>query len=105
MKMNLKILTRMRFPSSSEGKESVCNVRDLALILGLGRDRIYLGILLVFPSNTRLPTPVFWPGEFQGLYSPWGRKESDTTEQLSFHFTSCGLKRMFLSLFAETCAT
>ena len=24
--------------------------------------------------------PVFWPGEFHGLYSPWGRKESDTTE-------------------------
>ena len=19
-----------------------------------------------------LPTPVFWPGEFHGLYSPWG---------------------------------
>ena len=31
----------------------------------------------------RLPTPVFWLGEFQGLYSPWGCKESDTTEQLS----------------------
>ena len=31
----------------------------------------------------RLPPPVFWPGEFHGLYSPWGRKESDTTEQLS----------------------
>ena len=31
----------------------------------------------------RLPTPVFWPGEFHGLYSPWGCKESDTTEQLS----------------------
>ena len=29
------------------------------------------------------PTPVFWPGEFHGLYSPWGRKELDTTEQLS----------------------
>ena len=28
-------------------------------------------------------TPVFWPGEFNGLYSPWGRKESDTTERLS----------------------
>ena len=28
-------------------------------------------------------TPVFWPGEFHGLYSPWGHKESDTTEQLS----------------------
>ena len=30
----------------------------------------------------RLPTPVFQPGEFHGLYSPWGPKESDTTEQL-----------------------
>ena len=25
-------------------------------------------------------TPVFWPGEFHVLYSPWGRKESDMTE-------------------------
>ena len=31
----------------------------------------------------RLPTPVFWPGEFHGLYSLWACKESDTTEQLS----------------------
>ena len=31
----------------------------------------------------RLATSVFWPGEFHGLYSPWGHKESDTTEQLS----------------------
>ena len=38
----------------------------------------------------RLPTPVFWPGEFYGLYSPWGHKASDTTEQLS------------LSLFLQT---
>ena len=30
-----------------------------------------------------LPTPVFWPGEFHGQYSPWGHKESDVTEQLS----------------------
>ena len=34
------------------------------------------------------PTPVFLPGEFHGQkslvsYSPWGRKESDTTEQLT----------------------
>ena len=37
----------------------------------------------------RLPTQVFWPGEFHGLYSPWGRKESDMTEwlSLSFHFS------------------
>ena len=35
-----------------------------------------------------LPTPVFWPGEFHGLYSSWGRKESDMTERFSLHFTS-----------------
>ena len=33
-----------------------------------------------------LPTPIFWPGEFHGLYSPWGRKESDTTEWLSLSY-------------------
>ena len=31
---------------------------------------------------------VFWPGEFLGLYSPWGHKESDTNKRLSLHFTS-----------------
>ena len=31
----------------------------------------------------RLPTPVFWPGEFHGLCSWWDHKESDTTEPLS----------------------
>ena len=31
----------------------------------------------------RLPTPVFWPGEFHRLYRPWGRKELDMTERLS----------------------
>ena len=31
----------------------------------------------------RLPTPVFLPGEFHGLYSPWGCKQLVTTEQLS----------------------
>ena len=34
-----------------------------------------------------LPSPVFLPGEFHGQrsfvgYSPWGHKESDTTEKL-----------------------
>ena len=28
----------------------------------------------------RLPTPVFWPREFHGLYSPWGCKELNTNE-------------------------
>ena len=41
-----------------------------------------------------LPTPVFLPGKLHGQrglvgYSPCGRKESDTTEQLTLHF---GLK-------------
>ena len=31
----------------------------------------------------KLPTLVFWPGEFQGLYNPWGLKELDSAEQLS----------------------
>ena len=36
------------------------------------------------------PTPVFLPGESHGWrslvdYSPWGCKESDTTERLNFH--------------------
>jgi len=30
-------------------------------------------------NRERLPTPVFWPGEFHGLWVA----ESDTTEQLS----------------------
>ena len=37
----------------------------------------------------RLPTPVFWPGEFHGLYSPWGCKEPDTTEQPSRTLSGC----------------
>ena len=36
--------------------------------------------------ETQKATPVFWPEEFQGLFSPWGHKEPDTTEQLSLSF-------------------
>ena len=50
------------------------------------------------------PTPVFFPGESHGGrilvgYSPWGRKESDTTECFHFHFhtptgeTECSLMK------------
>ena len=35
----------------------------------------------------RLPTPIFWPGKFHGLYSLWGCKESNMTEQLSLSIT------------------
>ena len=34
-------------------------------------------------KRERLPTLVFWPGEFRGLYSPWGHKELDITKQCS----------------------
>ena len=34
---------------------------------------------------------VFWPGDFHGLYIPWGHKESDTTERLSLWWVQSGL--------------
>jgi len=60
-----------RLPSSA-GKESACSVGDLGSIPGKILWR-------------RLPTPVFWPGEFHGHrslmgYRPWGRKDLDTPE-------------------------
>ena len=61
------------FPCGSAGKESACNPGDLGSIPGLGRS----------PGEGKLPTPVFWPGEFHGLYSLWGLKESDMTERLA----------------------
>ena len=68
-------ITYLGFHGGSDDKESACNVRDLGSIPGLGR----------FPWRRErlLPTPVFWPGEFHGLDSPWGCKESDMTEPLS----------------------
>ena len=38
------------------------------------------------PLEKGRTTPVFWPGEFHGLYSPQGHKESDTTESLSLTY-------------------
>ena len=40
----------------------------------------------------KVTTPLFWPGEFHGLYSPWGHKESDMTERFSLSL-SWGSKR------------
>ena len=63
------------FPDSSVGKESACNAGDPSLIPGSGRS----------PGEGNATTPVFSPGESHGQrslagHSPWGRKESDTTE-------------------------
>ena len=63
----------MGFPGGSAGKESTCNVEDLGSIPGLGRP----------PAEGKGYQPVFWPGEFHGLYSPWGRKELDMTKRHS----------------------
>ena len=52
-------LVFLGFPCGSAGKESAGNAGDLGSIPGLGRSS----------RRKRLPTPVFWPGEFHGLYS------------------------------------
>ena len=39
-------------------------------------------------ERERLPTPVFWPGQFHRLYSPCTRKQLDTTERLSLSLFS-----------------
>ena len=67
------------FPGGSDSKASAYNSRDLGSITGWRR----------FPWRRKWqPTPVFLPGEVRGQrslmgYSPWGRKESDTTERLT----------------------
>ena len=94
---------------------SACNAGDPSLIPGLGRSAgegigyplqyswasLVAQLIKNLPTmqetwvrslgwedllrRERLPTSVFWPGEFHGLYSPWGCKELDTTEQLSLY--------------------
>ena len=67
------------FPGSLDGKESACNAVDLGSIPGVGR----------FPWRREWQhTPVLLPGEFCGQrslggYSPWDRKESDSTNPVA----------------------
>ena len=53
------------------------------ICLQWGRPGFDPGVGMIPWRRERLPTPVFWPREFHGLYSPWGHKESDMAEQLS----------------------
>ena len=69
------------FPSSSDGKASTCNAGDLGPIPGLERFP---------PPEKEMATHssiLAWriPMDKRSLvgYSPWGRKESDRTEQLT----------------------
>ena len=71
------LLTGSSFPDSSVGKESACNAGDPSLIPGSGRSA---GEGMDYQRRDRLPTPVFWPGEFHGLHSPCSDKESDVTD-------------------------
>ena len=73
------------FPCGSAGKESACKAGNLGSIPGLGRSLGEgKGYLL----------------QYSGLensmdYCPWGQKKSDTTEQLSLHFTSLHFKLVY----------
>ena len=62
------------FPSGSVVKNPPTNAGDVSSIPGLGRSP---------GKGNELTTSVFWPREFYGLYSAWGPKELDMTEQLS----------------------
>ena len=44
------------------------------------------------------PSPLFWPGEFQGLYSPWGCQESKKTERLSLSLSPINLWSCFMKV-------
>ena len=70
------------FPDSSIGKESTCSVGDPSLIPGLlGRSlREGKGYPLQYSD---LENSMDYTVYKHGLYSPWGRKESGMTEQLS----------------------
>ena len=68
------IYCSMCFPCGSANKEFTCNVGDLGSIPGLGRS-----------SGEGKDYPLQYSGleNSMDLYSPWGHKESDTTERLS----------------------
>ena len=75
----LPTLVFLDFAGSSDSKESNCNVEELGLIPGLrrspggGHGNLLQYSCLENPHGQR---------SLAG-YSPWGHKESDTTERLS----------------------
>ena len=69
----------MGFPDGSDGKESACNAADSGLIPGLGRSP---GEGNGYPVQCSCLENPHGQRSLVG-YSPWGHKESDTTEQLT----------------------
>ena len=61
----------------------------------INKKNIYIIFVLYIQRRQWHPTPVLLPGKSHGQRSlvgcsPWGREESDATEQLHFHFSlSC----------------
>ena len=74
-----RVQERGCFPNSSVGKESTCNAEDPGSIPGLGR---------IPWRRERLPTPVFQPREFHGLYRAGGLKSWICLN--NFHFKGQG---------------
>ena len=79
------------FHGVSDGKESTCNAGDLGSIPGLGRSP---GEGNGYPLQYSCLENPHGQRSLAG-YGPWGREESDTTEQLSttLHITQGLLKQ------------
>ena len=76
--------TLQDFPGGSDGKESACNARDWSSVPGSGRSPGEgNGNPLQYSC---LENPMDWT--LVGC-SPQGRKELDTTEQLTLSYTLC----------------
>ena len=71
------IRVQLGLPWWHRGKASACNVGDPGLIPGSGRS----------PGEGNGNPLQYFCLENSSGYNPWGRKESDTTEPLHFHFS------------------
>ena len=75
--------SHIHFSGGSDGKSVCLQCRRLGFTPWVGK----------IPWQRKgQPTPILLSGKFHGWrnlvgYSPWGRKESDTTERLHFHFS------------------
>ena len=78
----------MGFPGGSDSAESACSFFTAGLLPGVKKPNlpVFHPWVRKIPWRSEwLPVSVFLPGEFHGQRnliggSPWGHKESDTTE-------------------------
>ena len=120
--MRQRSIASWGFPDSSVGKESACIAGDPGSIPGQedplkkgkatqpkyswaslvaqlvknlptwGRPGFDPWVGKILWRRERLPTPVFWPGEFHGLYSACGPEELDSTKWLSLSLLCAGCR-------------